>query len=203
MSGSISNSIVFLDRDGTINVDTGYVCNPDEVVLLDGAAEAIALLKKAGYLVIIVTNQSAIGRGYASSDDVEATNARVLELLRAAYPDAEIDEVLYCPHSPDDACPCRKPERGMLDGHGVAAIGIPLEFSAEELSEAWIVGDKMSDLEFGKNIGIPFERRILLDPSCQESLGESAGGSQDDSVAPLTYRSLLRSVRAILGPLPE
>lgn len=195
MPNGDSGKYIFLDRDGTINLDTGYVCNPEELVLLEGAAEAIALLRNAGFSLIIVTNQSAIGRGYAKKGDVESTNARLLELLLAESPDAEIDEVIYCPHSPEDGCLCRKPKTGMIEGHGVSLFGFPLCFTTKDLAGSWMIGDKFSDLEFGKNIGIPFEQRIYLD----SSHGESSAEFGADGRVPRTFRSLLVAAREIVG----
>ena len=153
--------IVFLDRDGTVNVDFGYVSRPDDVVLLAGAAEAIGRLKRAGYIVVIVSNQSAIGRGMASAAQIEATNDRLCELLRAADTAAIIDLIVYCPHAPEDRCLCRKPQTGL-------SKGVEEKWSFSPTS-CWIVGDKMSDIEFGINLGIPPEQRIFLRPIERDS----------------------------------
>lgn len=113
------NKAFFLDRDGTINVDTGYVGNPDDVKLLPGAAEAVKKMNESGYLVIVISNQSGVARGYFGTNDVEKVNARINELL--AEQGAHIDAFYYCPHLVGAAvkefdvdCDCRKPKLGMF-----------------------------------------------------------------------------------------
>jgi histidinol-phosphate phosphatase family protein len=146
--------VVFLDRDGTINVDTGYLSNPEQVELIDGAAWAVAELKRRGYYLVVVSNQSAIGRGYTTVDKVEATNERLKQLLIAEDKHAVIDRIVYCPHSPEDRCECRKPGLGMLD-----YLGCDFKFTPVL---SWVIGDKMSDLAFGEKLGVPFEQRLLV-----------------------------------------
>ena len=90
------NKAFLLDRDGTINVDTGYVGDPDRVVLLPGVAEAIKLMNDHGYYVIVITNQSGVARGYFDMDAVHAVNNRINELLNAQG--AHIDAFYICPH---------------------------------------------------------------------------------------------------------
>ena len=149
-----TTKIVYLDRDGTLNVDYGYISDPNKLVLYPGVAEGIAALKKAGFFVAVVTNQSAIGRGIASLREIESVNAKLqLELLRE-NPAAVLDIVLYCPHGPDDNCGCRKPKTGLV---------LPLkERIGLDPIESFVVGDKESDLQFGENLGIPANRRILI-----------------------------------------
>src|SRR5580704_3094741 len=102
-------SVVFLDRDGTIIHDAHYIARPEQVLLLDGAAEAIAQLNRAKIPVILITNQSGIARGYLTVADYERVHARLTELL-AQY-NAHLDAAYYCPHDPDNIppCSCRKP----------------------------------------------------------------------------------------------
>ena len=145
---------VFLDRDGTINVDTGYVSRPEEVVLIAGADEALAGLKAAGYLIVVVSNQSAIGRGMASAEDVDRTNDEIVRQLRLKYPQSGVDYFLCCPHHPDDRCSCRKPETGLVEAAQPA-------FSYQ-VEGSWMVGDRRSDIGFARNLGIARERRILV-----------------------------------------
>lgn len=108
-------AIVFLDRDGTIIEDTHFVSHPDDVRLLPRAADAIAKLNDAGIPVVIVTNQSGIGRGYFGVAEYELVNERVNADLKQAG--ARIDAVYYCPHAPDadNPCPCRKPGTALFD----------------------------------------------------------------------------------------
>ena len=90
----VKRPAVFLDRDGTINVDTGYVCTIEELHLIPGVAKAIGDLKRAGCSIIVVTNQSAIGRGYATAEQVENTNRELQRQLRAEDQEALLDRVL-------------------------------------------------------------------------------------------------------------
>ncbi len=143
-------SIVFLDRDGTINVDVDYISDVRELKLIPGAATAVAKLKKQGFKIIVVTNQSGIARGFTKPEDVEAVNQALQEMLLQEDNSAVIDDIYYCPHGPDDDCACRKPKTGM-----VAHLTI-------NPTNCWIVGDKVSDLEFGQALGIPSEHQILL-----------------------------------------
>jgi D-glycero-D-manno-heptose 1,7-bisphosphate phosphatase len=141
---------LFLDRDGTINVERGYLSNPDEVELLPGAARAIRAANEFGLPVIVITNQAGVARGYHSEADVNSVNARLQELLKAEG--ARIDALYYCPHHPEVGdppyrivCSCRKPGTGMLK-MAEKALGI-------NLASSFVVGDKCSDIETGKNAG--------------------------------------------------
>jgi histidinol-phosphate phosphatase family protein len=133
----------FLDRDGTINVDTGYIAKPEDVVLLDGAAAAIARLNAAQVPVIVITNQSGIGRGFYTEKDFAAVERRLAELL--AGRGARIDATYVCPHAPDAGCECRKP--GTLL-HRRAAIEHQLD-----LTRSWFIGDRLRDIEPAKPLG--------------------------------------------------
>lgn len=136
---------VFVDRDGTLNQDSGYVTSPDQLVLFPGVPEAIARLNQLGVLVLMVTNQSAIGRGMMTIEDLENIHARLAALIRPYG--ASIDGIFSCPHHPQDDCGCRKPERGLID----QAVD---RFSLD-LSKCYLVGDKRSDLEVAKKAAIP------------------------------------------------
>lgn len=129
-------SAAFLDRDGTIIRDAGYVEDPSDVKLVPGAAEAVSLLNARGIPVVIVTNQSGIGRGYYTEEDFRAVQEEVERQL--AMHGCAVDAVQHCPHAPDEPCGCRKPDLGM---HRAAAdrLGVALE-------EALYVGDKVSDV---------------------------------------------------------
>src|SRR5204862_5362583 len=104
-------SVLFLDRDGTIIEDVGYISDPERVALLPGAAEALAALKARGYRLAIVSNQSGIGRGYFGCAEGRAVHERVVDELRRRG--VELDDAQYCPHAPDDGCDCRKPRPGL------------------------------------------------------------------------------------------
>lgn len=159
MEASVTE-IVFLDRDGTINVDYGYVTNPEQVELLPGAALAIARLKLAGFAIVIVTNQSAVGRGMATIEDVDNTNKYLQQLLLECNSNARIDIVCVAPDHPDHATTRRKPGVGMLDD-----VSRSYRF---DISRCWVVGDKLTDVYFGKNAGIPPSQCLLI-TSEQES----------------------------------
>lgn len=130
-------SAAFLDRDGTLIRDAGYVDDPADVELIPGAPRAVALLNARSIPVVVVTNQSGIGRGYYSEADYRAVADAVERKL--AMRGCALDEVLYCPHAPEEACGCRKPETGM---HRKAADRLGVD-----LGRALYVGDKLSDVE--------------------------------------------------------
>src|SRR5688572_14977681 len=131
-------AIVFLDRDGTIIEDTNFISRPEDVRVLPGAAEAIVRLNQAGIPVVVVTNQSGIGRGYFGVAEYERVTERITDELAKAG--ARIDAVYYCPHAPSDSapCPCRKPGTALFD-EALAKFGI-------QGSGAAFVGDKIRDV---------------------------------------------------------
>ena len=135
----------FLDRDGTIIEDVNYISRPEEVRLISGAAEAIARLNDAGIPVVIVSNQSGIGRGYFTYDAFERVQARVEEVL--ANEGAHIDATYICPHAPSDdsPCPCRKPRVELFHR---AARDLQLD-----LARSWYIGDKWRDVEPASTLG--------------------------------------------------
>ena len=130
---------VFLDRDGTIVEDAGYLHEPGKLRLFPGAAEAIRRLNQRGLLVVSVTNQSGIGRGLYTVADYAAVQRRLAELL--ASHDAHLDGAYFCPHHPQftGPCECRKPGTKLFRD-AEAALGIDFERS-------WWVGDRLSDVE--------------------------------------------------------
>lgn len=136
---------LFLDRDGTINVDTIHVASADSVRLIPGAAAAIARINAVGMPVIVVSNQSGIGRGLFTVAQYEEVRARIDELLAAAG--ASVLMTYYCPHNPEaaPACDCRKPAPSMY------------RQAAEEhdidLAKSWYVGDRLRDIQPAKLFG--------------------------------------------------
>ncbi len=136
-------SAVFLDRDGTIIRDAHYLSNPSEVMLIDGAADAIARINAALVPVVVITNQSGIGRGYFTLDDHEEVSRRIEQEL--AGRGARIDASYFCPHAPGDKCDCRKPGlllfRKAAEEHGI------------DLSKALYAGDRRRDIEPGILLG--------------------------------------------------
>lgn len=139
-----------MDRDGTINVEKGYIRDPAEIELIPNAAKAIKRLNNAGFTVFGISNQSGVARGYFSLENVREVNRKVLELLSAE--NAVVREILFCPHHPQGAvaefavrCGCRKPAGGMVE--------MVREKYSVAISESIVVGDKICDIEMGKNIG--------------------------------------------------
>lgn len=136
--------LVILDRDGTINEDSDdFIKSPDEWKPLPGALEAIARLNHAGWHTVVVSNQSGLGRGLFEVSDLNAIHAKMYQMLAAAG--GRIDAVFYCPHSPDEACRCRKPAPGLFeqiaDRYGL------------ELKDVPVVGDSARDLIAGAALG--------------------------------------------------
>jgi len=146
--------VALIDRDGTLNIDKGYLTDPAGVELIPGVANAVGDLKLAGFLVAIVSNQSAINRGMGSKRDVDATNTEVLRQLESENSAAKIDQVVYCPHTPEDKCLCRKPLTGMFQD-------LLPQFRVKP-AEYWMFGDKRADIEFGLNLGLPPEHCFLV-----------------------------------------
>ncbi|HEX6534292.1 MAG TPA: HAD family hydrolase [Gemmatimonadaceae bacterium] len=135
---------VFLDRDGTLNADTGYPSRPEDVVLIEGAADAVARLNAAGLPVVVVSNQSGIGRGYLTSDDYERVRRRLEELLAAAG--AHVDATYICPHAPGDPpCECRKPGT-LLFRRAAADLAL-------DLARSWYIGDRWRDVSPALELG--------------------------------------------------
>jgi len=136
--------LVILDRDGTINADSDeYVKSADEWVPLPGALDAIARLNHAGWHVVVASNQSGLGRGLFDVAALNAMHAKMHKLLAAAG--GRIDAVFYCPHSPEEACTCRKPASGLFEQIG--------ERYGMDLKGVHTVGDTLRDLQAGATLG--------------------------------------------------
>jgi len=135
--------VVFLDRDGTINEEVGYLNHLSRFKLLPRVGEALKLLKEAGFATVLVTNQSGIARGFFPASLVEEVHQRLQEELSRFG--AELDAIYYCPHHPSDGCRCRKPKPGMVE---MAAKELALD-----LSRAFVVGDRFTDLLLAREIG--------------------------------------------------
>jgi D-glycero-D-manno-heptose 1,7-bisphosphate phosphatase len=144
------NKAVFLDRDGTVNEEVGYLRDLSMLTLIPGAGRAINKLNEAGFLVVLVTNQSGVARGYFPESLVAEAHARLEALLRKDG--ARLDAVYYCPHHPTAGttmhtrvCACRKPGTGLIDRAAQElAIDVP---------RSYMVGDKWSDVELGHRAG--------------------------------------------------
>lgn len=168
---------VFLDRDGTIIFDHGYLKEARQVRLLEGAGEALAKLKTRGFALVLVSNQSGIGRGLITQDQAQQVHQAVVERL-AEY-GVRLDAVFYCPHTPAEACRCRKPSP---EPFLQAARELDLD-----LAYSFMVGDQATDMEAGKRAGC---RTILLSTGPTDRVhtatagtGESMQYQQPDAVA--------------------
>ncbi|WP_432737761.1 D-glycero-beta-D-manno-heptose 1,7-bisphosphate 7-phosphatase [Maridesulfovibrio sp. FT414] len=134
---------ILLDRDGTIIVDKHYLSDPAGVELIPGASEGLKMMAEAGFGLIVVTNQSGIGRGYYSESDMRAVNRRMEELLAGS--EVKFAAVYHCPHGPDENCDCRKPAAGMFD-QAIAEFGM-------NPTDCYVIGDKLCDVELGLSKG--------------------------------------------------
>ena len=157
----VGRRAVFLDRDGTLIVDHGYLRDPGEVLLLTGVAEALYDLKRFGFSLVLVSNQSGIGRGIITEEQANQVHRRLISCLNACG--ITLDGAYYCPHSPWQGCSCRKPSPGMLIK---AATELTLD-----LARSFMIGDRPTDVEAGRRAGC---RSILLMP--QAPPGTSPGG---------------------------
>lgn len=133
---------VILDRDGTIIVDHGYLDDPGRLQFLPHALEGLRLWQAHGHPLVIVSNQSGIGRGMLSLAQVQAVNARLLQMTQAAG--VRIDGLYFCPHAPDSGCACRKPATQL-----VLEAAAQLHFNP---AHSVVVGDKSSDIELGRRL---------------------------------------------------
>ena len=141
---------VFLDRDGVINVDKSYVYKQEDFQFCEGVFEALRHFKHLGYLLIIVTNQSGIGRGYYREEDFQSLSAWMKQEL--SHENITIDAIYHCPHAPEVGCECRKPKSGMFQ-EAIRDFDIDVRAS-------WMIGDKQSDIEAALGAGI--EQTIML-----------------------------------------
>lgn len=171
---------VFLDRDGTLNVDTGYISDPDGVTLYPGAGKALGDLSRAGYLVIVISNQSGLGRGYFTEAGLHAVQQRLRELV--AREGGVIDYMYYAPYFDAAADPkhrerpeWRKPEPGMIF-HAAREHDIDLTHSA-------IIGDRESDILAGRRANLT-TALVLTGEGKKELAKLKTAGTEPDYVFP-------------------
>jgi D-glycero-D-manno-heptose 1,7-bisphosphate phosphatase len=142
---------VFIDRDGTISEEVGYVNHVSRFKLFPYAATAIKLLKEHGWLAIVITNQAGVARGYFDEDLIQLVHQQMLRDLETAG--AKLDQIYYCAHHPSageppyrSACDCRKPQPGLITR---AASDFAID-----LPQSWMVGDRYSDIQLARNAGV-------------------------------------------------
>jgi len=179
---------IFLDRDGTINLEKDYLYSIEEFEFIPGAAEAVSLLNMAGFFVAVVSNQSGIARGYYTEEDVEKLHRHISAEIKKRG--GRIDAWLYCPHHPSGRgshalpCRCRKPLPGML--HQAEKL-----FDID-LSSSIMIGDKLSDIEAGIAAGcLPILVRTGYGISEEERLPEGVA----------VYDDILEAARSIVHNL--
>jgi D-glycero-D-manno-heptose 1,7-bisphosphate phosphatase len=157
--GSALRPAVFLDRDGVINRDTGFVYRVEDFEFLEGVIETLREIQRRGYLLFVVTNQSGIGRGYYGLEDYQRVTTWMLEQLASNA--ITVSGVYCCPHAPDAGCDCRKPSPGMIlqaqREHGL------------DLANSWLVGDRPSDIEAAQRAGVAQTLLICPGPEVNDS----------------------------------
>jgi heptosyltransferase-2 len=164
---------VFLDRDGTLNRDSGYVTTPDALELFPGVVEALARLNRAGVRVVVITNQSGIARGLLDTSTLEQIHDRLRALLEAGG--ASLDAIYVCPHAPDEGCACRKPGTALAE-RAMADLGL-------DLSGAYMVGDQKRDMDMARGVGAK-SLLVTTGPTSVQALTDlQAEGRQPDYVA--------------------
>ena len=172
-----SNKALFLDRDGIINIDSGYVSKIEKFQFTEGIFNLLHLFIKYDYKIFIVTNQSGIGRGYYTQNNFEVLTTWMLSEFKKQH--IEIASVHHCPHAPEEKCNCRKPNTGMIDEI--------LSLNTIDLTHSWLIGDKQSDIDLAihSHIGstIAIGKRIIENSTysfdsileCKEYLEENQG----------------------------
>lgn len=171
LPGKIGGPAIFLDRDGVLIEDTGYVSDPEPIILLPGVGEALRRLRAAGYRLVVTTNQAGVALGKFTLPTLAATHDRLVALL--AEEEVVLDGIFYCPHhgkyhvAPYNiACDHRKPDAGMLRS-AAAALGI-------DLSTSWMIGDRESDVQAGQSAGCRAIRITGLDAGEVDTTAEAA-----------------------------
>lgn len=183
----IGEPIVFLDKDGTLIEDLPYNVDPARVRFAPGARDGVRMLAANGWRIVIASNQSAVGRGYATDDDLRALGRHLRAML--AVEGVELAGFYYCPHLPDESgegCTCRKPATGLL---GLASIELDLDLGA-----SWFVGDTWMDVAAGRAAGC---RTVLVGPDWRRAKVYPRELRPDASVPDLAAAAML------IGPRPD
>lgn len=176
----MKNRACFLDRDGVINEEIGYIGNPEQLKVFPFAPLAIRLLNEKGIKAIVITNQSGIGRGYFDREILDKIHQKLRKEM--AKQGAFLDAIYYCPHHPDQNCDCRKPK-----------IGLFLEAAGDfdlDLLQSYAIGDKKTDLEAGREAGT---KTILV----LTGYGKEVLSSKEDAIFDYKAKNILEAVRII------
>ena len=178
-----TKKLIILDRDGVINEDLwGYVTNKKEFTPIEGSLEAIANLSKAGFLIVIATNQACINKNIIEKKDLEEIHNYMIDLIEEAG--GSIEFIAFCPHRPDELCKCRKPEVGLLEKIE-QSLGLSLKGS-------YFIGDKASDILCAETFGC---RPILVKTGYGAKTLQSANFTGIEKV----YDNLFSAVKDILS----
>jgi D-glycero-D-manno-heptose 1,7-bisphosphate phosphatase len=189
----MATKAVFLDRDGTLNVEKGYLRSVDDLELIDGAAQAVKRLNDAGYLTILTTNQTGAARGFYPVAHIHALHERLGELLHTQA-GAHLDAIYICPHLSKGVvpelsidCTCRKPAPGMIEQARE-------RFPEIDLANSYVIGDKASDVAFGRQAGaLP----LLVTTGYGDRVVAGKYQSLDHTPAGV-YPSIVEAVEAII-----
>lgn len=174
--------LVILDRDGVINRESdAYIKSPDEWIPLPGSLEAIAELNRAGFTVVVASNQAGVGRGLFDREALERIHGRMTQAL--AEKGAHLDGIFFCPHHPDDHCDCRKPKPGLLKQIS-AKFSVPLD-------RVPVIGDSLRDLEAARAVGA---RPILV----RSGYGEKTLQQLDQTADIEIFRDLAAAAAALI-----
>ena len=175
--------VAFLDRDGTLNVDHGYVHKPEDLELVTGAKQALHKLLANDYKLILVTNQSGVGRGFFTEEQLHEANDRLQDLLELKFL-----KIYFCPHHPEakvlkyhKVCSCRKPKPGMI-------LQAFEDFPQINREQSFMIGDSLRDVEAGKSAGLG--RNILLsNRNCRDEINAGVGSNFPETI--ISWQNLL------------
>jgi len=172
---------IFLDRDGTINFDLGYVYRVEDWKWADEKVpQALRMFQEEGYKLIVVTNQSGIGQGYYTVDDMQVLHQHMEQELKKES--VKIDLIMYCPHARDSRCACRKPRTGMI-------IDAERRMGGVDFAMSWTIGDKLLDMEMGQRAGT---KTVLLKSKYWAKTDIVDRAEQPDMIAESLYDAATR-----------
>lgn len=188
------NKAIFLDRDGVINEEKNYICKIEDIKILENVPESLKLLKQKNFKLIVISNQPVIARGLASEEQVDSINQEINNLIKKES-GIEIDKFFFCPHHPNAdiekyriKCSCRKPNFGLV-------LKAAEEFDIN-LSESWMIGDRISDIVAGKNAGC---KTILIER--EYSKNKIEGATYEVNIKPdFITNDLISAVKQIIPP---